>query len=267
MSAPAELGLYTFLEWPTFPLQPGSKVPATPHGCKDATTDVDRIRRWTAANPDANWGLATGIAFDVLDVDDPSAAAAALGELWTTAGQPDGFLSGFGKAGPMVSTPSGGGHLYVAATGLGNRTKFIPGCDWRGVGGYVVAPPSRDHRGVWEWIDGHVPETPLPECPSWLRSALEPPKKVSEISRASLHDLTDGRPDKVLAALVRFVLESTPGQRNARFFWAMARVGEHIAAGRLDRRAEDALKAAAMAIGLGHHEVEATTRSATRGVA
>ena len=32
--------------WHVFPLQPRSKVPATHHGVKDATTDVDRIQNW-----------------------------------------------------------------------------------------------------------------------------------------------------------------------------------------------------------------------------
>lgn len=259
---------YAFEGWPTFPLKPASKVPATAHGCKDATTDVDRIKRWSAANPAANWGLATGHAFDVLDIDDQAAAAAALGELWQAAGEPDGFLSDPSEHGPAVSTPSGGVHLYLAATGLGNRTKFIPGCDWRGVGGYVVAPPSRDHRGGWEWVDGYGPETPLPECPGWLLDALRPttiagvPSPQTQTARRS-DSPTAATPERITAGLVRFVLESKEGTRNARYHWALCRADEHG----LTATAIAAIKDAAKDIGLGHHEIEATAASAKAGSA
>ena len=56
--------------WPVFPCQPGQKIPATPHGFRDATTDPDQITGWFTRHPDRNLAIATGAPGpDVLDVD------------------------------------------------------------------------------------------------------------------------------------------------------------------------------------------------------
>lgn len=137
--------LYASWGWPVFPLRPRSKIPATKHGFKDATTDADQIRAWWKRNPQANIGLPTGIAFDVIDVDVPLgppsyASMISHNEVPDVHGQ--------------VATSSGGLHLYIEPTGEGNLVGFTPGVDYRGVGGYVVAPPSTlGERGrAWSWI-------------------------------------------------------------------------------------------------------------------
>jgi hypothetical protein len=61
--------LYARAKIPVFPLRPGTKVPATANGFKDATTDLRVVRSWWRDNPRYNIGLATGHKFDVLDVD------------------------------------------------------------------------------------------------------------------------------------------------------------------------------------------------------
>lgn len=134
--------------WPVFPLKPGGKQPATRNGFKDATADADRIRVWWDATPDANIGLPTGIAFDVIDVDVP-AGVMPYSQLVGDRLVPD--------AHGQVATASGGLHLYIPATGDGNRAAILPGIDYRGAGGYVVAPPSTlGERGrSWSW--GSVP--------------------------------------------------------------------------------------------------------------
>lgn len=122
-----------------FPLQPRAKVPLRgSRGCKDATTDEDRIRAWWRQTPEANVAVATGTLVDVIDVDGA-----------------DGVLSwarteGLPPVLGVVSTPRPGGtHLYIAARpGRGNRAKMMPGVDVRGEGGYVVAPPSVNAEGV-----------------------------------------------------------------------------------------------------------------------
>lgn len=124
--------------WPVFPLQPGGKIPATRQGFKDASTDPDQIRRWWKATPHANIGLPTGLSFDVIDVDAPGG--------WRSywAMQDAGTIP---DVHAIVSTAGKGLHLYVAPTGGGNLAGVMPGVDWRGAGGYVVAPPSVDTRG------------------------------------------------------------------------------------------------------------------------
>jgi hypothetical protein len=42
----------------------------------------------------------------------------------------------------VVSTPRGGQHIYLEPLGGGNLAGVIPGIDYRGAGGYVLAPPS-----------------------------------------------------------------------------------------------------------------------------
>lgn len=130
--------IYAHRGWPVFPLLPGLKTPATRNGFKDASTDPAAIRRWWADFPYSNIGLPTGHSFDVIDVDAP-AGWKAYGELTDTGTLPE--VHG------VVSTAGAGLHLYVQPTGDGNLAGVRPGVDYRGLGGYVVAPPSVDGRG------------------------------------------------------------------------------------------------------------------------
>ena len=121
-----------------FPLQPGLKMPHRgTRGLKEATTDRDQILAWWSRWPDSNVAIATGHLVDVIDIDGPTGVAswARMKNLPATVG--------------VVSTPRPGGtHLYVAATGKGNKAAIAPGVDYRGLGGYVVAPPSINEAGV-----------------------------------------------------------------------------------------------------------------------
>lgn len=131
--------------WHVFPLKAQTKRPATRRGFKDATTDVTRIAAWWTRHPDHNIGLSTGHTFDVIDVDVPSGVQS-YQQLMIDGKIPD--IHG------QVATSSGGLHLYVKTSGDGNSAGFIPGIDYRGDGGYVVAPPStlgQSHR-TWSWI-------------------------------------------------------------------------------------------------------------------
>jgi hypothetical protein len=128
-----------------FPVQANGKQPYPgTHGCKDATTDPDQVRAWWTRWPDANVGIATGHLVDVIDIDGPPAGIKSWGRLKVENKLPPIL----GK----VSTPRpGGNHLYVPATGRGNGAKVAPGIDYRGAGGYVVAPPSRTDVGHYVW--------------------------------------------------------------------------------------------------------------------
>lgn len=52
-----------------FPCKPKEKVPATAHGCKDATTEPGQIAAWWDGIHLFNIGIATGGGLVVLDVD------------------------------------------------------------------------------------------------------------------------------------------------------------------------------------------------------
>lgn len=77
----------------------------------------------------------------------------------TTRNTPDGSSYGGAPVLGTVSTPRPGGmHVYIAATGSGNYAGMLPGVDYRGRGGYVLAPPSvlddreDQHPGTYQWL-------------------------------------------------------------------------------------------------------------------
>lgn len=128
------------------------------HGLYDATTDIDTVRDWWAANPRANIGLRTGLLFDVIDVDGPTGYASYLD--LRDAGQLPPILAWAYTPGNQYENRPPGSHLYVAATGAGNTTSFRPGLDYRGTSGYVLAPPSVcPHGDRYDWITPLDPAT------------------------------------------------------------------------------------------------------------
>lgn len=134
---------YATWGWPVFPLKQRSKQPATKHGFKDATTDTSRIEAWWTRYPDHNIGLPTGTKFDVIDIDVPEGLIT-----YEKLIEADALPNSHG----MVSTASGGVHHYICPLGGGNLAGTLPGIDFRGVGGYVVAPPSTLGRDLkWSW--------------------------------------------------------------------------------------------------------------------
>jgi hypothetical protein len=136
---------YASQELQVFPVQAGGKIPYRGFRWRDeATTNMEAIRGWWTRWPSANIGIATGHLVDVIDIDGPPAGIKSWGRLKVENKLPPIL----GK----VSTPRpGGNHLYVPATGRGNGAKVAPGIDYRGAGGYVVAPPSRTDVGHYVW--------------------------------------------------------------------------------------------------------------------
>lgn len=128
-----------------FPCRPGLKTPATRHGFKEATTDPNHICQWWTMWPEANVGLATGHLFDVLDIDGTQGYWS-LGEL-----RGKGLLD---EPTLGVSKTPHGTHIFYAPSGDGNTTALAPGVDYRGIGGYVLAPPSRlGAGGKYRWVE------------------------------------------------------------------------------------------------------------------
>jgi Bifunctional DNA primase/polymerase, N-terminal len=136
---------FTRWAWPVFPLAEHSKKPAIPKpkgkGFKDATTDTARIDKWWTKHPTHNIGLATGHLFDVIDIDtkDSDGKPSPVGVQSFMALMDAGDIP---EVHGVAVTASGGMHLYVLPTGRGNFAGVRPGIDYRGLGGYVVAPPS-----------------------------------------------------------------------------------------------------------------------------
>lgn len=147
--------------WPVFPLMPGSKRPfPKTEGLKDATTDRSQILEWWQFFPRANIAVATGHGADILDIDTADAVPRLQEVLGTD----------YRHSGP-VSTTGKGRHLWFASLeGARNRAAFIGnGVDYRGLGGYVVAPPSIHPSGArYEWHQDRDFTRELPDVPERL---------------------------------------------------------------------------------------------------
>ena len=114
---------------------------------KRATNDAKQIAAWWTQWPNANIGCATGLSgLAVIDTDVKSD------------GTGEDTLRGLEPIAPTrtARTPSGGIHRFywdLFGDVPSKRGNIGPRVDTRGVGGYVLLPPSRTPKGRYVWID------------------------------------------------------------------------------------------------------------------
>ncbi|GGN67313.1 DNA primase [Actinoplanes lobatus] len=223
------------------------KHPRLRHGLREASTDPHQISLWWAFWPRANVGLRTGVAMDVADVDSA--------EGWHGLRH---LLGGDLPPGPQVRTGGGGRHLWFRPTGYGNRVGLLPGLDWRGAGGYVLAPPSRHAGGGdYRWI--RRPAVALPVGPATLLALIAgPPPPVRD--HPVVHP---GRyAEAALEAETGRVARAPVGTRNDTLNRAAFALGRLVGAGLLaESTVRWELSAAARHAGLGWAEIRGTLRS------
>jgi Bifunctional DNA primase/polymerase, N-terminal len=234
-----------------------------PHGVTDATCNRARVLAWWTRHPQANIGLATGHRFDVLDVDGP-AGAQAIRELAAT--------HGLVSSGPLVRTGGGGWHFYLAPTGLGNvNPADLEHVDWRGRGGYVVAPPSRHASGhPYQWATGRDLDTPPGKVPAVLLERLEhrpPQRPAGSVEVAAAGDGPGGRYARAaLAEELARVAAAPFGQRNQQLWESARNLYNLVASGGLqEREVHQGLLAAADRCGLLAEEPRQTRRTLASG--
>jgi Bifunctional DNA primase/polymerase, N-terminal len=234
-----------------------------PHGVKDATCNRARILAWWTRHPQANIGLATGHCFDVLDVDGPEGARA-IRDL--------AAIHGLQSFGPLVRTGGGGWHYYLAPTGLGNvRPTGLDHVDWRGWGGYVVAPPSRHASGrLYQWAPGRDLEVSPGEVPAVLLARLEHHVPQRPAQPVELAATGPTRPDRyaraALAAELARVAAAPVGHRNRQLWESTRNLYNMVATGALDHHQVDqGLLAAAERCGLLAEEPRQTHRTLASG--
>ncbi|GAA4757502.1 bifunctional DNA primase/polymerase [Nocardioides endophyticus] len=249
---------YANLGMLVFPCVPGGKRPLTPSGFHDATSSARVVHQWWQRTPDANIGIPTGsrTGFLVVDVDvHPGGSGFAAFERARAAGLADSW-------GWMVRTPSGGVHAYFpTAADQEQRSWQVPSVhvDFRGDGGYVIAPPSKvEIDGVTKTYDV-IAVTTQPARPvdaRELRKFLEPPRRAPAPASPSLP--ANGYSPEALARTVALTPE---GGRNRTLFWASCRMVEdrHNHATVLSY-----LMPAAQHAGLPDREIESTIDSAFR---
>lgn len=173
MSAKLDAALaYARLGWRVLPLHSARegrcscgredcKSPAKhPHGLlaasgvKDATSDEETIRRWWRAEPEANVAVATGRASGVvvLDRDDGHGGEGTLKRVVEAIGE-----ATINQTPTATAITGQGKHYYFRHPGAEDLRNWqgrddLPGLDFRGDGGYVVAPPSTHISGrAYSW--------------------------------------------------------------------------------------------------------------------
>jgi hypothetical protein len=234
-----------------------------PHGVKDATCNRARILAWWTRHPQANIGLATGHRFDVLDVDGP-AGTQAIREL--------AAAHGLVSSGPLVRTGGGGWHLYLAPTSLGNvRPWGLEYVDWRGRGGYVVAPPSRHASGhPYQWMTSRDLAVPPGQVPAVLLERLQPRQRQRPTGPVPLPAAADGPGGRyagaALAEELARVAAAPVGQRNRQLWESTRNLYNLVATGALDpREVDQGLLDAAERCGLLGEKPRQTSRTLASG--
>jgi hypothetical protein len=266
--------LYATLGYGVVPMhaaQPGGECSCPDPGCPDAgkhprlrgwqrlaTTNPAVVGEWWRRWPQANLGLATGRRFDVLDLDGAQGMEALHAGLSITPTE---------HPGPVAHTGGGGWHLLYAPTGLGNRVKLLPGVDWRGRDGLIVAPPSQHASGhPYRWVRPLT--ATLPEVPAGLRRLLTPPAtpRTTLPPAPAPAGRRGGYGRAALAREQAAVATAPPGRRNATLNRAAFNLGQLVTAGLLDaEEVRVVLVAAALEAGNPEAKARATIASGLAG--
>jgi hypothetical protein len=276
----------TFSVFPVAIYRDGGKVAKTPitaQGFKNASRDPAQIERWWQDNPAAAIGLATGHLLPsnrrllVIDIDLPNAR---------NTGKPAGMaalrlLASIGAHTPTrtARTGSGGMHLYYsmphdARVNIGQNLRINgQSCaiDWRGKGGYVVAPPSPYPGSAYRWAMPSPWTAQTIQCaPGGLLALLTKREATSDaVKRIEAALSTDAHQRaygyKALANACNAIDNSAVGTRHSTINLQAFCIGRLIAGGCLDQsEAETAITDAALRSGKEAHEVRRTIRSAFR---
>lgn len=155
---------YAEMELSVIPVVPGKKIPLIKwEEFQERRAAREEIVSWWEKTPNANVGIVTGPISNiaVVDIDTDEGKEAILEYI------PDSVEV------PTTKTPRGGNHLvflYPENFDVGNNAKVIPGCDFRGKGGFVVAPPSVNGNGNgYEWLIEFSRQTLLPLPAAYIK--------------------------------------------------------------------------------------------------
>jgi hypothetical protein len=176
-----------------FPLRPGTKIPATPNGVKDATNDTNRVRAWWQENPE--YGVALAPEFEVggacfLEFDQRPWLPA-----WCKEENQPKLITRLHKSGGKASPHYIFTHTEKSLE-LGNVNGTALGHEWfsfRADGRYVVAPPSIHPDSKREYTcELDVVPAPIPD---WLVAKIAKEgvseRKFSEGLRETSEDFDD----------------------------------------------------------------------------
>lgn len=185
---------YAKMGWYVFPIKEKSKIPLTSNGFKDATTDPAIIRSWWEKWPNANIGVDCGRSnLAVIDLDKkPDYNGKSAWERLVKKHAIDDMTL-------TSNTGSGGLHLIFAMPSIPIRNsagKISKGIDTRGIGGYIVVPPSIHPNGnPYKWDYTLKPPTKPKDFPRALADLLNKKDKARSNSKG---DIPEGQRESEL---------------------------------------------------------------------
>lgn len=146
-----------------FPVKPREKKPLTPNGFKDATTDLEQIKRWWTKHPNANIGMDIKKSnLMIIDPDRHNKEKDGVAEFKKLRGN-----------NPLPNTPiskTGGDGRHIVfkkPKGKKLKSKISESIDVK-VNGYIVVPPSITEK-PYEWREGYsIFDLEPADCPEWL---------------------------------------------------------------------------------------------------
>ncbi len=248
-----------------------AKAPYTGKGLKDATTDEARIQAWWRQHPHALIGVPTGInGCFVLDFDPRTDAE--TGEIWSLERLKGELEAQMGCALPQsvtAMTQSDGVHLFLRqppGDPIRNRGNLPQHVDVRGLGGYVIAPPSGMASGArYRWLDrgdwrddGDIAEAPAALIEVLRAKKAKPASPLRTAAATRARDRSPGaREDAVDAALRKYAMsalegecravrQAPSGKRNSQLNISALKIASLVASGVIDERfARGTIEAAA----------------------
>jgi len=212
---------YIFLGYPVFPCAENDKTPLTKNGCKNATVDPDKVKKFWFDNPSANIGLeCTGLI--VIDVD----------------GADNPYHQKFKDfACPKQQTPGGGTHYVMKRPfdrGYKNSVgKLAEHVDVRTNGGYIIVAPSQCNCKAYRWDTPLIKKTDLPDVPDWLKAELDALDEKT-VTWDEVHEMqrminTDNSTTARAMAYIASIPGETEGMRNDTAFRVAAKLRNDFA--------------------------------------
>lgn len=154
------------------------KHPETKNGLKDASKDIEKIKKWWPAGVSpSNIGIVTGgkSGLVVIDVDGDEGFDALGAERVKDLKD---------ESVPCVRTGRGFHYYFRSQIPVKTKTGFVNKVDVKSEGGYVVAAPSKHISGVcYEWVK--KPDRGIPNIPAWALNGRSGSEKKTVIEIAN----------------------------------------------------------------------------------
>lgn len=243
------------------PARPESKKPIVKWKNYQEQPPTDRkVKKWAEEHPDCNFIVITGKGSGVVVLDIDSKKG-------------EEFVSEKGVPQTPVSKTKKGHHIWFKHPGkeVRNFARRIPGVDFRGDGGYVIAPYS-DHPdgGQYEWVK-RPDEVPFADIPHWLLKLFKQEESTVSPSEAVSDNIKDEYKEyfeKAFRDELGKVASATEGRRNNTLNQSAFNLYQIVHAGGLDESiVTRRLASTAKGTGLPESEIKATLQSAKQSAA